>query len=247
MPPELIKWVTKQPSDVLSPFAPLRDIVALPYLLPTMNMHQHVYLMDILRKEVTRNLSSLQPAIFRDMKVSADKLLGTDAENWRSVPLYAAVQEVLFESSNRMFVGEPLCRNAIFLRSAAVFANVIGAGAVFVGEYLPLVLKPVFGYALAPPIYLAQAVAFRYLVPEIKRRMANIRQQRSHPEFEWDQPKDMLMWIVIAAMDRHDPKAEQPEIIAQGLLFLVSLSKGVSVESALTTAAKIRCWLEPKH
>lgn len=223
VPPEYIKWVTEQPDHVLSPFAPLRDIVALPYLLPTMDMKEHVYLMDIMRKDVTRNLGSLQPAIMHDMRASVDSLLGTDAENWRTVPLYAAMQDILFKSSNRMFVGEPLCHNRIFLNSAAVFANVIGAGAVFVGEYLPLVLKPMFGYALAPPIYLAQAVAFRYLVPEIKWRMANIRQQRSNPELEWDQPKDMLMWIVIAAMNRQDPKADEAERLAQGLLFLVSL------------------------
>lgn len=240
VPPEYIKWVTEQPDHVLTPFAPLRDIVALPYLLPTMDMKDHVYLTDVMRKDVTRNLGSLQPAIIHDMRASVDELFGTDAENWRTVPLYATVQDILFKSSNRMFVGEPLCHNQIFLHSAAIFANVIGAGAVFVGEYLPLVLKPIFGYALAPPIYLAQAVAFRYLIPEIKRRMANIRQQRSNPDFEWDQPKDMLMWIVIAAMNRQDSKAEQPEIIAQGLLFLVGLSKSVSFESALTTM-KCRC------
>ena len=75
---------------------------------------------------------------------------------------------------------------------------------------------------MAVPIYIAQALAFRFLVPEIKNRMANIRRKRADHSFKWDEPKDMLMWIVVAAMNRQDPKADTPEKIAQGLLFLVS-------------------------
>ena len=222
VPPEYTKWVTEQPGHILTAHKPLRDIVAIPYLLPTMDMKHDMYIMDVVRKEVTRSLGTLQPHIINDMRESVDRLLGTDTENWKTVPLYGTFQEILFKSSNRMFVGDPLCENKIFQRSVALFADFLGAGAVFVGEYLPLVLKPIFGYALAPPIYLAQTVCFRYLVPEIKRRMVNIRQQKSDPNFEWEQPKDMLMWIVIAAMNRNDPTADRPEAIAQGLLFLVS-------------------------
>lgn len=223
VPSEYTKWVTEQPENVLTAFKPLTDLVAIPYLLPTMDPQHETYIMDVIRKEVTRSLGTLQPDIIQDMRGSVDRLFGTDTDNWRDVPLYGSVEDILFKSSNRMFVGEPLCHNKIFLRSSALFANVIGAGAVFVGEYLPLVLKPIFGYALAPPIYLAQAVSCRYLVPEIKRRMVNIRIRRANPEFKWDPPKDMLTWIVIAALNREDTKADRPESIARGLLFLVSL------------------------
>ena len=244
VPPQYTKWVTEQPGHILTAHKPLRDIVAIPYLLPTIDMQHNMYIMDVVRKEVTRSLGTLQPYIVEDMRDSVDRLFGTDTENWRSVPLYGIFQDILFKSSNRMFVGEPLCNNKIFLRSVAIFADLLGAGAVFVGEYLPLVLKPMFGYALAPPIYLAQLVCFRYLVPEIKQRMAKIRKQKSDPNFEWEKPKDMLMWIVIAAMNREDTKEDRPEKIAQGLLFLVSLN-----DAALVSQLKMerRCWAESKH
>ena len=131
------------------------------------------------------------------------------------------MQEILFKSSNRVFVGLPLCRNKVFLNSSSTFANLLAVNAVIVGELLPLVLKPVFGYLLAIPIFVAQALASWYLVPEIKDRMVNVRRKRSDPAFEWNEPKDMLMWIVTAAMERQDPEADRPEKIAQGLLFLV--------------------------
>lgn len=222
IPPELIKWFSEQPESTLAAHRPLRETVGIPYLIPTMDMKHDMYIIDIVRKEMTRSLGKLQPDIFRDLKGSIDSLFGTDPEDWRCIPLYETLEEILFKSSNRVFVGSPLCSNKTFLRSSAAFANILGIGAVLVGEYLPLVLKPIFGYPLALPVYFAQALTRRYLVPEIKSRMVNIQRQRSEPEFEWDQPKDMLMWIVIAAMDRQDPIADKPENIAQGLLFLVS-------------------------
>ena len=225
VPPEYTKWFTDQPENVLTAHKPMSEIVALPYLLPAISMKHNTYIMDLVRKDVTRSLGMLQPDIMQDMREGVDRLLGTDTENWRDVPLYGTFQDILFKSSNRMFVGEPLCHNRTFLRLAALFANVIGAGSVFVGEYLPQVLKPIFGYALALPIYLAQAVCFRYLVPEIKRRMANLQLQRANPKFKSDPPRDMLTWIVTAAMNRQDTKGDPPEKIAQGLLFLVSLVK----------------------
>lgn len=225
VPPEYTKWVTDQPDNILAGHKPLRDIVAMPYLIPNMDIKHDAYIMDVIRKEVTRNLSMIQPDIIQDMRGRIDGLFGTDTESLRDISLYTIVEDILFKSSNRMFVGEPLCHNKTFLRSLALFANVLGAGAVFVGEYLPLVLKPIFGYTLAVPIYLVQAIIFRQLVPVVKQRMINVRRKKTDPNFDWDQPKDMLMWVVIAAMNRGDAKADRAENIAQCMLFMVSLDK----------------------
>ena len=223
IPPEYIKWFSELPSTILAAGAPLKETVGIPYIVPTMDMAHDTYNTGVIRKYATRNLGRLQPDIFCDIKGSIDNLLGFDQENWREIALYDTIQEVLFKSSNRVFVGEPLCNNKVFLRSSAIFANLAGAGAVIVGELLPLVLKPVFGYAFAIPIWIAQMFAFRYLVPEIRLRMINIERKRSDPKFYWVEPKDMLTWIVVAAMERGDPREDTPEKIAQRLLFLVSL------------------------
>ena len=221
-PPEHIRWFSDLPTSIASAHLPLRETVGMSYLVPFMDATHDMYIMDVVRKDVTRSLGKLQLAIVGDLKSTVDRLLGVDQENWRQIALYDVMQETLFKSSNRVFVGMPLCQNDVFLRSVATFANLIGVGAVIVGELMPLVFKPIFGYLLAVPIYLAQALALRYLVPNIKQRMANIRRKRADPTFKWEEPKDMLMWIVIAAMQRADPKADRPEKIAQGLLFLVS-------------------------
>ncbi|KAL6716503.1 hypothetical protein ACLMJK_006070 [Lecanora helva] len=221
VPPEHIRWFSDLPSSIASAHLPLRETVGMSYLVPAMDAKHDMYIMDVVRKDMTRNLGKLQSDIIVDLKGTIDRLLGMDQETWRQVRLYDIMQETLFKSSNRVFVGMPLCQNDVFLRSVATFANLLGVGAVIVGELMPHVFKPFFGYLLAIPIYLAQAVALRYLVPEVKQRMAYIQRKNPDPSYGSEEPKDMLMWIVIAAMQRGDPNADQPEKIAQGLLFLM--------------------------
>ena len=221
IPPEHVKWLIEQPGTTLAATVPIAKALGLPYLVPTLDVQHNLYYMDVIRKGTTRNLGKLQPDIFSDLKGRIDRHFGSDQEQWRHVPLYETLQEILFETSSRVFLGSPLCYNKFFLRSLMVFFDILGLGTIVVGELLPLVLKPILGYLMAIPIYVTQVLALQYLVPEIKKRMANLRRQRGDPAFEWDQPKDMLMWLVIAALDRQDPQAEKPERIAQGLLFLV--------------------------
>ena len=78
----------------------------------------------------------------------------------------------------------------------------LGMGAVLVGQLMPSLLKPIFGYMFAAPIYVAQKVSFRYMVPQIEECMVKLRQKKANSEFQWEEPKDMLMWMVAAAMDR---------------------------------------------
>ena len=223
IPPEQIRWFVEQSESTLAAHGPLRESVGIPYLIPTMDQHHNMYVMDVVRKDLTRNLGKLQPEIFADLKESIDNLFGMEENHWHEITLYETLQTILFKSFNRAFVGMPLCTNNVFLRSSAAFSNLLGIGAVLVGELLPLALKPLVGYPLALPIYIAEAMSYRYLVPEIEYRMANIRHKSSDPSFEWDEPKDMLTWIVVAAMERGDAEADQPHKIAQALLFMVKL------------------------
>ena len=100
----------------------------------------------------------------------------------------------------------------------------------------------------AAPIYVAQKVSFRYMVPQIEECMVKLRQKRANSEFQWEEPKDMLMWMVAAAMDRQDPKVDKPVCIAERMLFFVSpqLSK-LPLESKSTEATLTDAWRHPHH
>ena len=78
VPPEHIKWFSEVPETILSAHAPLSESVGVPYLAPMMDIKHQMYIMDVVRKEMTRNLGRLQPEIFSNLKGSVDSLLGTD-------------------------------------------------------------------------------------------------------------------------------------------------------------------------
>ena len=198
VPKEHLRWMVKQPETVLSARLPQVGRFAIEYLVPGLDVNHDLFMMDVIRKDLTRNLGRLQPSIYQDISESIDELMGIDTDNWREVCLWETMQKTVFKSTNRVFVGLPLCQDAGYLWSSAAFANWLGAGAIVVGQYMPSVLKPFFGYLTAIPIYIQKNKSFGYLLPVFKERMENIRRKRADPTFEFDEPKDMITWMSTA-------------------------------------------------
>ena len=226
IPPEHLGWFVEQPESIVAARGAQVGRFALPYLVPTLNFHHDMYMAETLRKELTRNLPKVQPDVFHDMRESVEATLGTDYDSWKEMPLFDTMSVVVFKSISRVLLGQPLCHNNQFLESLGAYAKSLGFAAVIVGQLTPQVLKPVLGYALAIPIFVTQRMAFRYLVPEIKHRMATYKRKKAEPGFSEEEPKDMLMWSVMAAVNRQDPKADRPEAIAERILFFVSVQPG---------------------
>ena len=222
VPREHLAWLIEQPDHVLAARPPQAGRFAIEYLAPALDFNHDMFMMDVVRKDLTRNLGNLQPDVYLDMRESIETLLGLDVESWREIRLFETMQKIIFKSTNRVFVGLPLCHDEGFLRSSAAFAQWLGGGAVIVGQLMSSLLKPVFGYLIAVPIYLAQTRSFRYLVPVIKARMENIQRKKANPSFVFDEPKNMITWMVTAVLNCQDKKTSQPETIAERLLFFVS-------------------------
>ena len=224
VPQEHLRWLIEQPEDVLAARPPQVGRFAIPYLAPTLDFNHDGFMIDVVRKDLTRNLGKLQLDIFHDLRESVDDLLGLDNESWRETCIFETLQKIIFKSTNRAFVGLPLCQNEGFLQSSAAFAQWLGVGTIIVGQLMPSIFKPVFGYLLAVPIYIAQRRSFRSLVPVFKERLKNIRHQRTDSSFIFDEPRDMISWMATAAIDSQDSKASRPEALAERLLFFVSPS-----------------------
>ena len=148
--------------------------------------------------------------------------MGIDTDGWREVCLWDTMQKTIFKSTNRVFVGLPLCEDEGYLRSSAAFANWLGAGAIIVGQYMPSVFKPWFGYLAAIPIYIQKTKSFGYLLPMFKERMENIRRKRIDPSFEFGEPNDMITWMATAVIENPSTSHSKPEALAERILFMVS-------------------------
>lgn len=224
LPREHLRWMVEQPETVLSARLPQVGRFAIEYLAPGLDVNHDLFMMDVVRKDLTRNLGRLQPSIYQDISESIDELMGMDTDKWREVCLWETMQKTVFKSTNRVFVGLPLCQDEGYLRSSAAFANWLGAGAIVVGQYMPSVLKPFFGYLTAIPIYIQKNKSFGYLLPVFKERMENIRRKRADPNFEFNEPKDMITWMSTAVIDNPTTTHSKPEALAERILFFVSAS-----------------------
>ena len=221
IPQKDLAWLVELPESVLNARAPQAGRFAIPYLAPTLKFQHDMAMIDVFRKDLTRSLGKMQPEVVRDMRASVDMALGTDLETWKEINLWDAMSKITFRTSNFVLVGKTLACNEFFTGATAMFATILGLGAVTVGQLLPPIFKPIVGYLFAIPIYIAQKVAFSYMIPQIKARSKDLKHQRADPSFDWQRPDDMLMWMTAAAMDRNDPKADKPVCIAERMLFFM--------------------------
>ena len=222
VPKEHLRWIADQPETVLSAKLPQMGRFAIEYLAPGLDINHELFMIDIARKDLTQNLGRLQPSVYDDIRESIDELMGIDTNCWREVCLWDTMQKTIFKSTNRVFVGLPLCQDEGYLRSSAAFANWLGVGAIIVGQYMPSVFKPWFGYLTAIPIYIQKTKSFGYLLPMLKQRMENIRRKRTNPSFEFEEPIDMITWMTTAVIDNPSTSHSKTEALAERILFLVS-------------------------
>ena len=223
IPPEYIKWMIEQPETVLST-RPQLERFGYTYLVPTVDTHHSQFITTVIRKHLTPNLGVLQPNMFHDIRDKIDSLMGQDEESWREICLMDVISKTVFKATNRVFLGSPLCEDEGYLRSSASFSNWLGAGAIIVGQLLPPLLKPFFGYCMAIPIYVQQRLSYRYLIPLFEKRIEDMTRKREDPSFKFEEPRDLVSWVVATALeDRKIAPECKPTALAEHLLFTVSI------------------------
>ena len=88
LPIEHLRWMVDQPETVLCARLPQAGRFAIDYLSPGMDYNHDLFLMDVIRKDLTRNLGRLQPGIYHDIRESIDELMGLEIDGWREFCLW---------------------------------------------------------------------------------------------------------------------------------------------------------------
>lgn len=181
-------------------------------------------MMGALRKELTRNLGRLQPAMMEDLRCTVDQTMGLDTESWNEVCIRKAMDRIFFTSINHVIVGSPLYRSEEYIRSAIRFATWWGIAVILVGQYVTWIIKPVIGYLAALPVYWSKQKQLNLLAPVVRDRLSNIKRKRADSSFDFEEPMDLLTWIAQAMLDDPETMNHPPEFLAKRVLFLVSHS-----------------------
>jgi hypothetical protein len=109
VPASYVKWMAEQPQDVLSACKYNREVVQTDYTLLDPTLARNPLHDPVIRRDLTRNLGSLVPDVEEELQFAVDKFWGSDTENWTEVGVFDTMMQIVARTSNRIFVGQPLC------------------------------------------------------------------------------------------------------------------------------------------
>ncbi|CAK5271097.1 unnamed protein product [Mycena citricolor] len=198
-----IKEVGSAPSDVLSFIEGAGEVIQARYTMGA-ELMEHPYHTITVRTSLTRNLGRLFPEVKDEIECGFEDVLGLPDDDWKLVPVLPAIMKVVARTSNRLFVGLPLCRNDAYLN-----LNVINTMEIVQrGQQLdswPDFLKP-----LVAPFIVTRQKRLRemmgFLGGIIQERIA--KEDTLGPNYE-GRPNDLISWLLELA----GPEGRHPEPI----------------------------------
>ncbi|TCD68632.1 hypothetical protein EIP91_010287 [Steccherinum ochraceum] len=205
--PQLIEELRKAGDDELSFDEAVAESLQVDYTLgPT--IHSNGYHIPIIRTTLTRNLGALFPDV-RDELASAFTEIIPPTNEWTKVPALATMMKVVCRTSNRIFVGAPLCRDPDYRELNIEFTVDVVKAALTINMF-PHFLRPLAGRLLTPvPSKIRRAE--RHLKPLIEERY---RMQEELGKDYDGKPNDMLMWL----MDDAVGEERQVDMLARRIL-----------------------------
>ncbi|KAG6380640.1 cytochrome P450 [Boletus reticuloceps] len=190
-------------TNVFSLLDAINDEIQIEYLLGR-EVYQNPYHIAVIRLHLTRNIEALYPEIRDEIVTSFRELLDPKANEWKYVPALSIIQKIACRTSNRVFVGLPLCRDPDWIELNIRCTVDMIAGGVITGVF-PKFMRPLVA-RLFTKVPQCIKRGMKLLGPTIKERQKYLDEYGS----EWDdKPNDFLSWL----MD----EAEGPELTVKRL------------------------------
>jgi len=188
-----VEEIRRAPDDVLSAQDAVADTLHTDITLGP-EIHANPFHVDIIRTTLTRNIGAAFPDIYDEIITAFAEYIPTKEHEWTKVVLYSTVMNVVCRSSNRIFVGLPLCRNIDYMSLTKNFTIDLVKAALTI-EAFPSFLRPTVAY-LFTNIYSDVKRGKRHLEPLIKERLEYEAQYGKN----WPgKPNDLISWLLDVA------------------------------------------------
>ncbi|KAJ7683435.1 cytochrome P450 [Mycena rosella] len=185
-----VEEIAVAPEHVLSLAAAFSDNLQADYTMGP-EVIRNPYDIAAVRTSLTRNLGRCFPEVRDEIVCSFDEVLSLVDEDWKELDVRTNIVRVIARTSNRLFVGLPLCRDKEYLDLVINYTHmVVGRGKMI--RILPDFLKPIFGPLLSTR-KTCRRHALKLLGPIIEERLENERENgRDWP----DRPHDLISWLL---------------------------------------------------
>ncbi|KAJ7678861.1 cytochrome P450 [Mycena polygramma] len=190
---ERVKDFYNAPEDVLSMELAAEELLQLHHLVGR-QFCDETYHIAAIKTSLNQNLTNILPTLLDEIvcgyKSVLDSQLG-DGKEWRRVRALDTFTRIICRSSNRIFVGLPLCRNQEYCQLASHFSSNVLLCGPMVKFLLPRFLRPLAG-VLFKAIFRHHQRMLKHLGPMIADR----REKRANGNAE---ENDMLAWLMDTA------------------------------------------------
>ena len=111
LPPSTANWIINQPDSILNHDEPHYDSLQVDHAFPSVYAiknatHNHTVTVDL-----TRQLGSLTGAMADEIETTLAELWGNDTSRWKEVCAWDDITQIVARTTNRTFVGLPLCQS----------------------------------------------------------------------------------------------------------------------------------------
>ncbi|OAG39648.1 hypothetical protein AYO21_06116 [Fonsecaea monophora] len=219
LPVSSITWLINQPDGILNVDEPHKDVLQTEYTFVHPVVVDQPLHHETIRNELTRQLGALTIDIVDEIGAAFDEIWGTDTTEWKEVCPFETLMLITARTSNRVFVGLPLCRNKALLEHGIGFANAVPVASTLL-KLLPAFLRPFAAILIARPNRRHTRSFARLVRPEIERRQRLLEGQTGDIEKKLGdpEPNDFLQWSIRRARESLHPGERDPDIIAERLL-----------------------------
>ncbi|KAH9482481.1 Cytochrome P450 monooxygenase 151 [Psilocybe cubensis] len=141
--PDMINDIRKASDEQLSSRAAIAETAQSDYMISP-RISTDPYHVGVVRTPLTRHLGTRFNDIKDEIASSFSDLVPCKGDEWASIPVYKTIVSIVCRTSNRVFVGLPLCRNPEYRELNEQFTLDVVAGAQFINMF-PKILRPVIG------------------------------------------------------------------------------------------------------
>ncbi|TFK68395.1 cytochrome P450 [Pluteus cervinus] len=184
--PQLIDEVRKASEEDLSFDEAINEIK---YILGP-EVQEDPYHLSTVRTPLTRNLAARFAEVQDEITAAFSEFVPATDDEWLSLPAYSTIVEVVCRTSNRLFVGLPLCRDPEYRKLNVNFTIDVFKAGLLLSQF-PKIFRPI-----AARLFTNVDVKIRHamdlLGPMLEERFA--RDQKFGPD-DPERPNDIVSWM----------------------------------------------------
>ncbi|KAJ6557762.1 cytochrome P450 [Mycena capillaripes] len=185
-----IAEVAAAPENILSFAEGVNETLQVTYMMGA-EIKEDPWHHHTVQTTLTRNLGRCFPDVRDEIVCAFDDVLSLENQDWKSFVVLPNIMRVVAQTTNRLFVGLPLCRNQDYLNICIAYPGAVFKRCQIVGLF-PKWLRLVVGRLLSTK-NTANRQVLEFLGPLIRERLA--KEDELGPDWP-DKPNDLISWLM---------------------------------------------------